>query len=222
MTITETTPAVVATTGELANWHAATGFPAVCTPTGLVLPEDLSFDEWAAFGAPVLGAARASLWWVGDWIVAGKARWGSTYVTAIELTGLSASTLKNAVSVCRRVDRSRRRDDLPFHHHVEVVNSVEVEAEWDGWFEAAARGGWSVQELRSRIREGRALPAGSSEPAPPTRLSRFAIAEAHAPAALSLLSRCDRALRPSLSPDEVVVLDELLEVLAAAASKAAA
>lgn len=222
MTDTTTAPARVESTGELAAWHASTGFPMVCTPTGLALPDDLSFDEWRALGGPILGAARASMWWVGDWIIAGKAKWGSTYVTAIELTGLSASTLKTAVSVCRRVETSRRRHDLPFHHHVEVVNAVEDPGEWGGWFEAAAVGGWSVQELRVKLREARALPTDSTDStdgAPgPARVARFVLPEAHAPAALRVVERAERVLRGQLSEAEVEVLGELLDALRKAAA----
>lgn len=218
MTETATAPVPVATTGELAAWHASTGFPAVCTPTGLALPDDLTFDEWQAFASPILGAARASQWWVGDWIVAGKTKWGSLYTTAVDVTGLSYDTLRHATKVCRAFPIGSRRPNLPFAHHRVVCDSAPPE-EWDRWLDAAVEHGWSRDELRAAIREARTLPADSTDGAPPPgRVARFVLPEAHAPAALRVVEWAERVLRDHLSADEAEVLGELLEALRKAAA----
>lgn len=211
--------APIASTGSLEHWHATTGLPVMCTPTGLALPDDLTIEEWRALAPPLFGAARASMWWVGDWVTAGE-RFDSYAEAALEL-GLGKGTLKNAASVCRRLPPSRRRDDLPFWLHAEIIGALEPD-EWDDWIRRAATERWTMAQLRAAIRDSKALPAGSSEGAPTPavapRLSRFALREDHAPVVLRVVEWAERVLRDHLSADEAEVLGELLEALRKAAA----
>jgi len=196
---------------DLAAWQASTGLPIPFTATGLSLPEHLTYSEWEAYGGPVLGAARASMWWVGDWILAGEHRFGTTYLAAVDLTGLSVSTLKSAVSVCRRVPVEARRPDLSFGHHAEVAGTAGGTPAMVDWLERAAEAGWSRDELRAELRASVAVPAESRPaPTPTVGVARLVLLRDHAPAALTLLERAERVLRPHLTPAEVEVLAELL------------
>jgi hypothetical protein len=47
--------------------------------------------------------------------------YGKTYDTAVSETGLGYQTIANLKSVARKVDISRRRENLSFGHHAEVA-----------------------------------------------------------------------------------------------------
>lgn len=192
----------------------------VCGVTALTLPDTLTRDEWLALAGPVFHAARASMWWVGDWIIEGEHRFGETYVPAAAVTGLARQTLKNAASVCRQLAPSRRRDDLTFQHHAEIVGGL-PEPEWDRWLEECAAAGWTRDELRARIRAHMATdvpsrPGGGGTGRRPVPAARLVVPRDRAPAALTLLERADRVLARHLSPPEREVLDEWLSAMRAA------
>ncbi len=147
-----------ATTAPLAEWHASTGFPLVCTPTGLALPDDITFDEWASISPLIHGAARSSQWWLGDWIRHGEAAYGAKYHTAAERTGLDRQTLRTAAMVAEAFpDVLRRRNTLSWSHHREIMVSVEDPAAWDDWLDKAEAGGWTRDDLRAQIRASKAV-----------------------------------------------------------------
>ena len=209
---------VPATTGDLDHWHAA-GFPTICTPTGLALPDHCDFDQWAAIGPMLLGTVRASMWWIGDWINHGRATYGAKYVEALDMTGLAYTTLKNAASVCGRLDRSRRRDDLDFSHHAEVVFGVTDDTLWDRWLERAATEGLTITQLRAEIRKDQAVDTPSTEAGARVRPVRIRVDHDDAPVALGVLRRAEEVLRGRLSDREMVVLHDLAEALGGALEK---
>lgn len=207
-----------ATTGDLDHWHAA-GFPAICTPTGLALPDGLDHDSWAALGPMLLGAVRASMWWIGDWINHGRHTYGAKYTAALELTGLSYTTLANAANVAGRVEFSRRRENLDFWHHAEVVFGAKDETTWDAWFERAVSEGLTRSQLRAEIRKSQAVDTASSDTTTKERPVRIRVDAGDAPVALGVLRRAEEVLRGRLSDREQVVLHELAEALGGALSK---
>ena len=83
---------VHAETGELVGPLSGT-----LTATGYHLPDGLTFDQWAAEGSVLLSMARSCMWWVGDWIRYGERRYGEKYAQAIEATGMTYGTLRNAL-----------------------------------------------------------------------------------------------------------------------------
>ena len=42
-------------------------FEAFARPTGLQLPEQITFQQWQAIGRELGRFQRASSWWIGDW-----------------------------------------------------------------------------------------------------------------------------------------------------------
>lgn len=98
--------------------------PGEITETGLTLPENLPYDEWREIGRQLQRAERSLMWWIGDWWAYGEHTYGSRkeLVESEGLSGASYKTCKNAASICREFERSRRRDLLSFTHHAEVAS----------------------------------------------------------------------------------------------------
>lgn len=125
---------------------------------------DLPFQAWQEVGRRLGDIDRASRWWLGDWLLRGEILYGedaaqgvddlhSRYDLALRVTGLDQGTLMNVSSVCRRVPRSRRREELGFWIHAEVA-ALEPEEQVE-WLDRAVVNRWTRNELRDAIR-GRA------------------------------------------------------------------
>ena len=55
---------------------------------GLDLPENLTFEQWAAIGSTLKNAQQSLMWRLGDWLLYGENKnWGEKYDRAIEATG---------------------------------------------------------------------------------------------------------------------------------------
>lgn len=131
------------------------------TPTGLSLPPDLSFEDWADYGERLFAMERGVMWAIGDWWRFGEHRYGERAAQALD-SRYSFGTLRNAGYVAGAIETSRRRDVLDFGHHQNVA-SLPAE-EQDYWLDAAESGEWSVHELRARIRRGTTDDAPLDEP----------------------------------------------------------
>jgi hypothetical protein len=116
----------------------------------------LPFETWTALGAKIALHRNASAWWLGDWLVYGREKYGRRYKNAIAATGLDYQTLRNYAVVARRFAPSRRRDNLTFQHHAELAALTDELQDY--WLDRAAAGRWSKQDLRRRVRA--ALGAG--------------------------------------------------------------
>jgi hypothetical protein len=119
------------------------------TKVALDLPDELAFENWEAIGRVVVRVEPVTAWWIGDWINFGFAVYGQKYEEALEQTGLNYGTLRNIAYVCDHVDVSRRRDNLSFSHHREIVSLPREEQ--DEFLERAERAGWSVRRLRAEV-----------------------------------------------------------------------
>ncbi|QVQ51821.1 LmbU family transcriptional regulator [Spiractinospora alimapuensis] len=126
----------------------------------LQLPADLLLEEWAKLGEQIFFVWDASGWWLGDWLMYGQSKYPDRYRIALEGTPLSYQTLRNYAWVARHFPVKRRRKDLSFQHHSEVVSLAPEEQ--DQWLDRASRFGWSRNELRRRLKAA----AQSTAPAP--------------------------------------------------------
>jgi N6-adenosine-specific RNA methylase IME4 len=119
--------------------------------TALIIPENITFDEWAATGEWLQSAERSLMWWVGDWWAFGETKYGArkALVEADDWTGPAFQTCQNAANVCRKFEANRRREVLPFSHHAEVAALPAQQA--DAILDEAEREGWSVRETRSAV-----------------------------------------------------------------------
>lgn len=134
---------------------------------GLVLPLGIDYDAWAKEGQILGGMRSASQWAIGDWLVYGEHSYGEKFTQAADATRLNPDSLQVYQWVSSRIPIEIRREDVSHAHH-QALARLELE-EIQKWLERVAKQGWSVQELRSRLREKRAKAAqraGDTESAP--------------------------------------------------------
>ena len=134
----------------------------------------LPFDAWREYGAKIASYSSGTSWWLGDWLVFGRTKYGRRYKDAIAATGLDYQTLRNYAVVARRFEVSRRRYNLTFQHHAEVCSLCDDEQNL--WLDRAADQGWSKAELRRRRRQVLAASHGSEQ----AHLVKFAFASVRA------------------------------------------
>lgn len=120
-----------------------------CTATEYKAPRRCTFAQWEADGVVIQQAARASYWWIGDWLRYGENRFGETSAQAVDLTGLELSTVTAARWVSERVAPSRRLPSLSWSHHREVA-ALEPD-EQTRWLVKAEEEGWNRQQLREAV-----------------------------------------------------------------------
>jgi hypothetical protein len=133
------------------------------TMTGVAFDPLLPYDRWKAVGAQIGTYANATPWWLGDWLLFGRMKYGRRYKEALAVTGLDYQTLRNYAMVARRFDVGRRRRDLTFQHHAAVCALAPGDQE--RWLDLAAGQRWSRNELRRRLRGApdRSAPPAVSE-----------------------------------------------------------
>jgi hypothetical protein len=120
--------------------------------TSLVLPDAMPLDSWVSVGQEIAVLSDASAWWLADWLIYGRETYRGRYRQAIDRTGLSYQTLRNYAWIARAFPVSRRRDKLSMQHHAQVITLAGEEQ--DEWLDLAERHGWSVTELRRRLKGG--------------------------------------------------------------------
>lgn len=135
-------------------------------PTALLFAAGTSYEEWAAAGMEVRLAARAGLWWLGDWIIFGTMTFGDEHVTAqVDPSDLALGegTIRAAQWVSEKIPPAHRRPELSWSHHREVA--ALPPSDRDRLLEAAVRDGYSTKELREVVRSERPpLPLDLDEP----------------------------------------------------------
>jgi hypothetical protein len=121
------------------------------TATGLKINGRLSYEEWFELGKNLQGIHRSVLFWLGDWLSWGEAKWGEKYAQAVERTGYAAQTLANAQWVAKKIEFSRRIRELSWSHHQEI-SYLDDKAEQDRFMREAVESRLTVSELRQQIR----------------------------------------------------------------------
>jgi len=119
------------------------------TPTGLVLPEGIDFEEWTAVGEVLRQMEHSVMWWLGDWWRYGERAYGEASSQAAP-SGYSLATVQNAAWVADRVEPFRRLKGLSWGHHQAVAALESTEA--DRLLDKAGADGWSVRDLRQEVR----------------------------------------------------------------------
>jgi hypothetical protein len=127
------------------------------TPTSWAAGCELAVTEWVEQGRCLGAIGRGSLWWIGDWVRYGSARYGDKYRAASQVTGYDAQSLMNMSYVSSRFEPSRRRPGLSFSHHAELAGLAPEDQEL--WLDRAEAGRLSVRALRTELRKARARKA---------------------------------------------------------------
>ena len=132
---------------------ARDGDDTALTPVSWEGGERLSFEDWVGHGRRLGATGRAVGWWIGDWVRFGNTRYGERYTRAARITGYDAQTLMNMAWVASRFEISRRRENLSWSHHAELVALPDEEQE--AWLDAAEENRMSVRCLREELRRAR-------------------------------------------------------------------
>jgi hypothetical protein len=117
---------------------------------GLVKPTDEE-QEWEAHLAQLARGLNQRQWEIADAIIEAKVEWGDKYTAAVRITGKNEKTLRKWVTVARKFESSRRRDNLTFGHHAVVASKKPDDQE--KWLTKADKKGWTVDDLRREISE---------------------------------------------------------------------
>ena len=111
----------------------------------------MDYETWARIGKEVGKDTINGHFYLGDWLRYGEQKFGEMYSQAIEETGLGYNTLAHIKYVCQRIPPTSRVCGLSFSHH-RVVASLDQD-EHKTWLSSAKAEGWSVHELRFKVRE---------------------------------------------------------------------
>ena len=124
--------------------------PGKITPTGLVLPDDLEYDNWIQVGETLKLIESGVQWWIGDWLAFGERKYGEMYSQALDSTEYEYQSLADMVYVATNVGFSRRRENLSWSHHREVA-ALEPEQQ-TLILDSAVNEGLSHKQLRQEVR----------------------------------------------------------------------
>ena len=120
--------------------------------TGLICSRELSPKEWEALGPTLMQLHTGVQWALGEWGDQVVRRYGDGKMAAMAKNcGYAPHTLQNYVSIVRKFEPSRRRENLSFSHH-DAVAPLGPEKQ-DQWLDIAEKKGWSAKELRQKISE---------------------------------------------------------------------
>jgi N6-adenosine-specific RNA methylase IME4 len=124
------------------------------TAVGLDIKGRPSFEEWEGVGDFIKRTHQASGFWLADWLRYGDDRtdWRERLDQAVDVSGMSESTLKNVRAVAR-IEPARRRAEVSFSHHLEVAQCPPTEQ--TEWLDKTESHGWNLRELRLNMRASR-------------------------------------------------------------------
>ena len=125
--------------------------PGTFTDVGYSPVEGMQFDEYErAFGA-LRAFHKAILWALGDLLNYGEAHYGERYAQVVDATDYDIDTLTRAQRLARIFPSERRRADLSWGHHREVVDLPP--SKQDILLDHAAKENLSCHALRSLRRQ---------------------------------------------------------------------
>lgn len=141
----------------------ATGIDGIrFSPLGLqVESEEISTENYNNLFRSVLSLSKSCNWLLGDTLLLGERQWGNRYVVgkyeeAEKATGMSRSTLRDIVMVCRAYPRETRHPELSFSHHREAAALGEDFSARDEMLTQAVKEKQSVRDLRKVVRQHQA------------------------------------------------------------------
>jgi N6-adenosine-specific RNA methylase IME4 len=120
-------------------------------PTGLKITGRPDFDTYQHVGDFIKAAAKASGFWLADWLRYGETRpdWSERLSQAQDMTGLSEKRLKN-IRAIGAMPESVRHPDVDFSLHEEVIGLPPREQRQ--WLDRAQTEGWSLRDLRLELK----------------------------------------------------------------------
>lgn len=159
--------------GEILQLRSDAGIPGKVTRNSLLLPPDLTLDQWKEIGLAIEHHNQGVMWWLGDWWNYGEHKYGDrkAIVEAPDWQGAAFQTCANAGLVAKKFETSRRREVLSFTCHAEVCGLPSQE-EADALLDWAEETGASTRDIRHKIaidkRQAREAELGARIVAMPT------------------------------------------------------
>lgn len=123
---------------------------------GLLVTRDLSKPEWQVVGQQIVARVEGSVWALGDWLIYGGRtgkNWlgGSTYESAVKITGYTANHLSNAYRTAVAYPKDTRRPTLSWSVHRETLR---LHAELRGAvLKKAEEKRWSADDVIQHINQ---------------------------------------------------------------------
>jgi len=116
---------------------------------------DLDLHQWQTVGSSLGRLGRYSRWWIGDWLLYARGKWGEMYTEAIKITGYDYGSLRNMASIAQKFELSRRRDKLSWEHHAALGGLTRDDQDY--WLDRAVALKWSREDLRTELRAAERL-----------------------------------------------------------------
>ena len=168
----------------------------VTNGSGLAIVGEVDRDDWEAFGRDLGDAGRRYQWVVGDWLLHGEKNYGSTYESAMEVTGLELEVLRRCKQVSRRFEKGTRVP-ISWSHHREVQALTDDQAQ-----EVLE---WAVEENASVVA---------------TRKKKKEVVNTPRPGAPGVVNGVSEAIQEAFGDNEWRTLNQMVEELGGAYAKA--
>jgi N6-adenosine-specific RNA methylase IME4 len=130
------------------------------TKTSLRFKRDVSKAEWMRVFKALRMIEGSVQFWIGDCLAYREQKWGM-YDEMIDETGYEKGSLRYIKLVAEKFESARRRADLTFSHHLEVVKLSPDKQ--DEYLEKASENKLSVRDLRRLLRRDGVLYNSQSE-----------------------------------------------------------
>lgn len=120
---------------------------------GVVLPNELSFEDWKAIGERITRIHSGSRWALGDWLVYGEMRadYLNFYETAGEITGLGYSALRQTATLARQYEPHARRLNTIWSIYREALRLARHSRMEH--LRRAAEFRWTIEQFREHVED---------------------------------------------------------------------
>lgn len=119
---------------------------AQATTTGLSIKDGIEFAQWEAIGHELGNVNQGLLWWIGDWLNYGERTYGETYAQAMDATGKSYATVKQAAYMAKKFPPETRREGLTFSHYGVIAGMDDKQSQ--PLLQKAEKQEWTVSQLK--------------------------------------------------------------------------
>jgi hypothetical protein len=137
-------------------------------PTGLAFEWDTPLPIWSVLTVRLIVQHKRLEWAIADAVNFGRDAYGDLYAQWVQETGLAKRTLTNYARIGQLMEPARRRADVSFSHHAEVVTLPVPDQE--KLLDRAEAAGMSRYDLRDAVRERRKELEGTAVDEPPAPL----------------------------------------------------
>lgn len=120
------------------------------TETSLKFKQEVTLEEWRRVFESLKIIEGSVQFWIGDCLAYREQKWGM-YDDLTEKTRYEKGSLRYMKLVAEKIESARRRADLTFSHHLEVLKLLPDKQ--DEYLEKAAKNKLSVRDLRKLLRK---------------------------------------------------------------------